>query len=368
MRSRRTTGALAVAIALLVSACGGSLAPRTGAPLRLGVNSDITWGIPRGQVSREVALIRRSQVGWVRLTVDLSDAEAEGAGVINRAYLRQIDFAVISARRAGADVLLELDRTPHWATADPRLRRTATGWRWNPYWRYRSAGDYARIVSDMVRHYARLGVSHYELWNEPNFPRFWPSGVDAAQYARLLKVTYPAVKAADRHATVVMGGLSNKDSYAYLQALYAAGARGSYDVANFHVYPGGDPGDCLSVAGRPWEGDMCLLQGLHAEMLRNHDDVPVWVTELGWSDCRTGDACVSAAQQAVYVRRAYRLLDSGEYAWVQNAFVYQMHDSVEDGTWANGLGMVAANFAPKPAFYALRTAALVARGHGTPAS
>ena len=43
---------------------------------------------------------------------------------------------------------------------------------------------------------------------------------------------------------VLEGGLSNKDSYAYLQALYAAGARGSYDVANFHVYPGGDPGDC----------------------------------------------------------------------------------------------------------------------------
>jgi len=356
-------GLAAALVVIAVSACG-TLAPRTGPRVQIGVNSDITWGIPRTQVSREVALIRRSDVGWVRMSVDLSDADPQRRGDLDAAYMRQIDFAVRSARRAGVNVLMELDRTPHWATADPSLRRVRGAWSWHRYWRYRDVRDYATIVAALVRRYAPMGVSHYELWNEPNFLRFWPSGVDAAEYTQMLKATYPAVKAADPSATVVMGGLSNKDSYTYLQTMYAAGAHGYYDAANFHVYPGGDPGDCLTVAGRPWEGDMCLLMGLRAMMVANHDAAPVWVTELGWSACQTGDPCVTRTRQAAYLTRAYQLFDTSEYGWVQNAFVYEMHGGTDTGSWPTGLAMLEPDFAPKPAFYALRAAALTARHDG----
>jgi len=326
----------------------------------VGVNSDITWGMPARDVSREVSLTTGAGIKWIRASVDLSQVEPQAAGQINAAYLAQIDSEITTARNAGLSVLLEFDRTPYWASADPAKYTDATGQHWNRYWAYANPQDYANITSALVTHFKPLGINAYELWNEPNNSSFWPSGPSATAYTALLKSSYPAVKAADPSAAVVMGGLSNKGSYLYLQGLYAAGAKGSYDVANFHIYPEGDPTSCLTVGGRPYEGSFCLLQGLHAVMQANGDTAPVWVSELGWSTCTQDSYCYSQSQQASWITSAYRMLDSSSYSWVQAAFVYQMRDLGWDTTnaaWDSSLGLLNRDFSPKPAYTALQAVA-----------
>ena len=55
-----------------------------------------------------------------------------------------------------------------------------------------------------------VGITHWEMWNEPDLPSFWDGSV--ADYARLLKVGYLAAKTADDSAQVLFGGLANNFS------------------------------------------------------------------------------------------------------------------------------------------------------------
>jgi hypothetical protein len=54
---------------------------------------------------------------------------------------------------------------------------------------------------------AGVGVTHWEMWNEPDLNIFWDASIE--DYARLLKVGYLAAKAADPNATVLFAGLAN---------------------------------------------------------------------------------------------------------------------------------------------------------------
>lgn len=329
---------------------------RSGAaPREIGINSDITWGVPAADVSTEVAMMKYAGVKWIRATVDLGGAEPLGPGRLDRRYLRSVDRAIRTARAAGLNVEMEFDRAPYWASADPARTSVGGSERWRPYWTYREPQDYGRIVADLVRRYSPMGVHAFELWNEPNNPRFWPSGVNAADYVLLLRAGYSAVKSVDPSATVAMGGLMPQGAVAYLGELYISGARGAYNVANFHIYPQAAP---CSGAG------MCLLDALHAEMVDHGDSAPAWITELGWSTCDSGP-CVSRDHQASYVSDTFRLLTLPRYAWIQQTFLYQLRDllgTTAPGDWESNLGVLSRSLDPKPAYQALEAAAGTAPG------
>lgn len=54
---------------------------------------------------------------------------------------------------------------------------------------------------------AGVGVTHWEMWNEPDLDSFWDASVE--DYARLLKVGYLAAKQADPTAVILFAGLAN---------------------------------------------------------------------------------------------------------------------------------------------------------------
>lgn len=60
-----------------------------------------------------------------------------------------------------------------------------------------------------------LGVTHWEMWNEPDLPFFW-SGTKA-EFARLLKVGYLATKHADPDASVLFGAMANNFEPGYFE-------------------------------------------------------------------------------------------------------------------------------------------------------
>jgi len=181
----------------------------------VGVNSDITWDLPHDQVDRSVALMKQSGVRWIRVNANWSAVETNGKGVINQGVIADYDYAVKAATAAGLQVLMPMaDGVPYWASADPHKSQG----NWNISYRPRSMGDYADYANFIVRRYAPMGVHAYEVWNEPNLDKFWPSGPSATSFVSMLRAAYPVIKAADPKSTVVLGGLSGND-YPFLPKL-----------------------------------------------------------------------------------------------------------------------------------------------------
>lgn len=348
------TGRLAALLCALVAL----LAPAPAAALETGVVADLTWAAPRAEVDRTVALLREARVRWVRLNVNWRSVEPDAKGVRSSWALDMVDHAVRAATDAGIGVIMPIaDGVPYWASGDPAKRLGSGGAKvWNPLWRPARDEDYADFVEYVARRYRPMGVRHFEIWNEPNQPRFWPSGVDAADYARLLAAAAPRVRVAAPDARVLLGGLAKSD-YVYLEALYAAGAADDFDIMAVHPYTGSaSPTHCWTSAstGRRSKDALCGLEEVRATMVAHGDgSKPVWLTELGWSTT-TAAYGVTEAQQAAYLTAAWARLAA--WPWVEVALWYGFRNVFwlqdDPGAWEANLGLLRTDFTPKPAYAA----------------
>lgn len=317
-----------------------------------GVVPDLTWGTSRAEVDRTVALLRDSGARWVRTNVSWSGAEPR-RGRYNEGWLADVDYAVAAARRAGIEVLMPIsDGVPYWASADPGKVVGPDGKeRWNKYWRPRDPAEYGRFVRYVADRYTLQGVRAFEIWNEPNLARFWPSGPSAAEYVPLLRAGFEAVKAASPGATVVLGGLSRSDA-GYLQSVYDAGGGRWFDVAAVHPYTVADPTVCWSSIDA-----FCAIETVRRTMVANGDAAKeLWLTEYGWSSSPLAPWSVDEARQADYVAKALAKLET--YPYVTKAFYYGFRnlwwEQDDPREWGANLGLLRTDFSPKPAYYAFR--------------
>lgn len=242
--------------------------------------------------------------------------------------------------------------------------------------------EFAQFLTDLVNRYRQFpyNIKHWELFNEPDYtwPDGWAGGLgcwgdDGDQYAQMLTWAYPAIKAADPEATVLMGGVAldwfteyeGPFNRYFPDDVMAAGGGDFLDAISFHYFPDfraewerwvpeGNPPTCGDVEdgmGTPYEAwgiDLIAKTNHFRNRLRTcfGVDKPVWVTELaehGYS----GDPD-SLAQQARYVIRGYT---RGLAAGVENITWYALstpNDSYEQG-------LLFDDGTPKPAFYAYKT-------------
>jgi hypothetical protein len=200
--------------------------PGPGTPLELAARAGAGWLL--GWVSWEQVEPRRGVFAW----------QSGGAN--------DLDNVAAAGRAAGLRVLVRLHSPPAWATAD-------------------GSGRLARVDPDALRlsleALARRGagrVTAYQVFNEPNLAYEWGEDVDeasAAAYARLLRAAYGGLKAGDPRALVVSAGLANGatapslNDLDYLRALYAAGARGTFDALATHPYGGNTPPESTACGG-----------------------------------------------------------------------------------------------------------------------
>ena len=89
---------------------------------------------------------------------------------------------------------------------------------------------------------------------------------------------------------MVLGGLTGND-YPFLEGLYQAGAKGSFDAVGVHTDTAcniNSPYTFLrGMDGRLIPDSFLAYREVHAVMLANGDDKPIWMTEMSW---RTTDA------------------------------------------------------------------------------
>lgn len=190
-----------------------------------GANPDGWWcrrgacnGVRDGTVlvDREVPLVAALGVAVLRLEFPWPLLEPRRG----RYDWRRSDYIVRSARRHRVRLQPVLVYTPGWAgpsrTGPPAAR------------------DFARFVHAFASRYGR-SIDHYELWNEPDLPRYW-DGPQSEYVRRVLVPGYAAVKRGDRGAKVIVGPSSSDP--AWLDGLYRHGGGRSFDIVAYHDYSG----------------------------------------------------------------------------------------------------------------------------------
>jgi len=153
---------------------------------------------------------------------------------------------------------------------------------------------WVRFAVEALRQLGSL-VSAWEVWNEPNHPRFWPPHPDVKDYNALLSEVAAALWSQNPDAVLVTGGLSTVDEK-FLSALVplvdSLAQEGPLGLG-LHPYRNTAPetvADDLRRVG-------LLRDGGRAE---TDNGVRVWLTE--WGYCR-GTAGIDATRQAEWMVR-----------------------------------------------------------------
>jgi hypothetical protein len=221
-----------------------------------------------------------SGVGLLRQTFDWSRIERRRGAYSLAAY----DDIVSKAALLDIEVVPILFNPPRFRSSAPR--RGARRGVYPP----ERPGDLGAFAAVLARRYGPRGslwrsrpdiprrpIRSWQVWNEPNLPFYWPGGVDAGEYVRLLRATRGAIRRVDRGAETITAGLPQsgvgRPLKRYLEEMYDAGARRAFDTLAVNPY-------AASV------GELRRrLAGVRAVMRREGDGrAPLWVSELGWAD------------------------------------------------------------------------------------
>ncbi len=331
----------------------------------VGMNVFLEQEVEPDKRQLSLELLRAAHVGWIRQELPWEQIEpiAKDQFVdpkFGDSTWAKFDDIVDRANALGLSVVLRLDTSPRWALPPDAVDGLGPPVRFEDYW-------------DFVEHAANRykgRVYAYQVWNEPNLNIEWGrQPPDPAAYARLLRGAAERIRAADPAARVVLAALAptrteNQDAQnelVYLQRLYEAGVKGSFDVLAVQAYglrggpddPRIDPSDV--TFSRP--------QLVREIMLANGDvATPVWATEVGWNvnppelaEQRFGR--VTPTLQARYTVRAFKRVQA-QWPWLQVMFVWFWKRADEfnrDQDWF-WFRLADPDFTLQPVYYALRDA------------
>jgi hypothetical protein len=292
--------------------------------------------------------------------------------------------------------------TYHWETVDEAsLRNAAAGGleiiaavKYTPAWAQKVPGsfcgpvkedsldEFAQFAAELVKRYSAppYNVRYWELGNEPDVA---PSLVsphsvfgcwgDEAQpyyggdyYATMLKQIYPAIKAADPRAQVLIGGLlldcdpthppqgQDCKSSRFLEGILRNGGGDYFDIVSFHGYPQYNGSMRLDEHFPTWEhrggvvlGKIDFLQSVLATYGLNK---PLFHTE-GSLLCPESDSRCNPPTAAFYEAQADYVVWLYVRNWAEGlmgTIWYQF-----EGPGWRYCGLLDANQNPKPDYHAL---------------
>jgi polysaccharide biosynthesis protein PslG len=298
----------------------------------------------------QLAQMKAIGITSIRLDADWSAAQPTGASTFNWVPL---DRVVKSVLAAGMTLDLIIDGCPAWAAA--------AGTSGDPSPIPASPAQYATFAAQVAARYGPQGVKLFEIWNEPNNAQFWANKANAAAYTADLKAAYAAIKNVDPSAFILSGGLAPESNdgtdiapVTYLQAMYAAGAQGSFDGLGYHPYSY----PALPNTVEPWSGWSQMSQttpSIRSVMTASGDAAKqVWITEVGAPS--SGPDGVGQTGEANDMTQA--ITNTENTSWIGGIYLYSWQDEGTDTTndqdW---FGMVTAGGGHKAAYNAVAAAA-----------
>jgi hypothetical protein len=350
------TAAIVAAAALLSTADAAQAAPR-----------DFFGIVPQTVVSQEDAeYMRAGRVGSVRLGIGWENAQPTSNGPYD---WTATDREIATVANQGLEVLPFLSTVPRWISHKPSKlpidsARARQGWvafvqaaveRYGPggqFWAEHAPG----VAKDGIVIPRPMPIHVWQVWNEANFFYFaYP--VSPTRYARLLKLTSGAIKAADPGADVLLSGLFGEPdeggkrgmpAATFLSALYEVpGVKRYFDAVALHPY-------AFHV-----EDLEVMVEQLRNVVRAHHDPrAGLYITEMGWGS--QNDPNVVAFEQGIRgqvreLRDAYRyLLGHRHRLNLKAAYWFSWKDATGLCNFCDSVGFFrnSRRLKPKPAWHA----------------
>jgi hypothetical protein len=306
---------------------------------QVGLSPGFNLSLSTADLDTALDALAATRVRWLRVDFDWSVIQAGGPTSFDWSYTDRI---VDAARGRNLSIIALVAYTPEWARPSGAPDKNPPT---NP-------DDFARFVSAAAQRYASLGVTTWEIWNEPNVSTFWYPRPDPEGYTALLVRASAAIKHVEPDATIISGGLapasdnasgSQIDDRTFLTRVYAAGGGHAFDAVGLHPYSFPDlplfPADFNTFLNAP-----ALYQ-----VMVDHGDAAkrIWGTEVGAPTAGGGGSVTDAVQSAT-VTQAYQQWTAWKFTGPLIWFAYE-----DSGTNAfdrdEHFGLVDASGRPKPA-------------------
>src|SRR5450759_2010315 len=195
-----------------------------------------------------LAQMMSADASWIHLPFSWSAVEPQ-AGVRNWAVVSSFEKLLRTATSHQINIIIYIQDTPGWAL---KAGYTCGAVAQNKF------PDLGRFLTDLVARYSApsFNVKYYELWSEPEVSGFlgcWGDPSDltyygGGYYGEMLKMAYPAIKAASPSAQVLFGGLLldcnpaicnsdvKKRASRFMEGALVNGAGNFFDGVSFHGY------------------------------------------------------------------------------------------------------------------------------------
>jgi Glycosyl hydrolase catalytic core len=330
------------------------------------------WGVvPQATPSDEqFQTLKRGGVDSVRLPVEWGGVQSAPGAPLDWS---NIDLAVRRAANVGIEVLPFLSGAPAWAvphvfvpgtgkTAKAPARLPASG---------AAATGWSNFVKGAVARYGpngsfwaenpgvpKLPIRAWQIWNEENF-KYFVAKPNPAEYGKLVKLSYAALKSVDPSAKAILGGMfalpkgcrNGKANYCgaeFLDAMYETtpGIKTKFNGIALHPYSG------------KYQELTPQIKEFRA-ILDQHKDSGkgLWITELGWSsqppDPLRNIFAKGLGGQATQLKGAFSLLKAKQVKWkVQRVYWFSVDDQEGVCNFCNGTGLFAQGFVAKRSWLA----------------
>ncbi|HMJ72246.1 MAG TPA: hypothetical protein VK471_02650 [Solirubrobacterales bacterium] len=324
--------------------------------------------VPQAILSEEdVSYMRAGRIGSIRMGIGWESVQEKRGGTYN---WEGTDREVATAANQGLQVLPFLAGVPRWLShkgtkmpIDSAVARQ--GWtafvkaaakRYGPGGEFWAEHTPAAANKDGIVVRRQLPIHTWQIWNEANFFYFaYP--VSPTRYARLLKLSYGAIKSADPRAQILLSGLFGEPDESgkrgmsaadFLSALYEVpGIKHYFDDVALHPY-------AFHV-----EDLEAMVEDVRSVVLENHDpSAGLYITEMGWGS--QNDPNVVAFEQGIggqarELRGAYRyMLNNRHRLNLKAAYWFTWKDSRYYCNFCDSAGFFreSKRFHAKPAWHA----------------
>ena len=341
-----------------------------------GANVFLHKEVEPWKIEQTLRMAAQANIAWIKQEFSWQEIEF-GKGYFyddkwQKSAWEKFDRIVELAERYNLNVVARVSHPPGWAKAEAGGAAPL-----------KDNKDLADFINALLDHY-KGRIRHVQVWNEPNLSAEWVPGkpVDPRGYADLLKVVYPAVKAAHPEAVILSAPMAmtlegtaargNMNEIDYWNGLYEAGVKGYFDVVSANGY-----GLDMPPEAPP---DAKVLNFRRVELLRQimerygDGDKQIWFNEYGWNASpeslppaeRNYWRHVTPQQQAEWT------VGGIEYArknwpWAGVFFIWYLRQvgDIPPEKAEFYFGMVYPDFSAQPVYSSVRDAA---RGYPGPAS
>lgn len=304
--SRARLARLAGATLLVLTAIGaagasGAVAGTiTQTPLPSGMLG-ITPNIP--PTDRDLNRIQASGAATIRYGLSWVSIQSHRTDPFN---WRNADRFMLRASRYGLSVDLLVSTTPRWAASDPNRSI------WDdPLATSIGQVGWVRFIRAAVHRYGHGGTFWHQhpavkyrpvdwtIWNEPNLIRFWADGPSAPEFAQLMNLTGPVIRAEDAKAHIIAGGVFCQFAWQnYLTNFYRTAHKSSFDDVAIHPYE-----------DSPYGAVQWLTRARKIMDAAGDTDAGLWVDEISWgTDQRKKRFVTSPQNQAENIRILFQIL------------------------------------------------------------